>query len=73
MPTYWTYAEAARQPRGYLPFSAVAPPPRVARIKKFVNTRAHPRLKLDVPIPVRDQRGKTEIARTENVFGMRLG
>ena len=67
MPTYWTYAEAARQPSSPPPFSAAAPPPRVGRVKKFVDTRAHRRLRLDLPILVRDQRGAAETARTENV------
>jgi hypothetical protein len=67
MPTYWTYAEAARRSSGPPPFSAVAPPPRVERVKKVVNTRAHPRLRFDLPILVRDRQGGTEIARTENV------
>ena len=76
MPTYWTYAEAVRRPGSPPPFSAVAPPPRVERVKKFVNTRAHRRLKLDLPILVRDRHGATEVARTENVsvggFGVLL-
>ena len=49
------------------PFPALAPPPRVERVKKLVNTRAHRRLKLDLPILVRDQRGNEVVARTENV------
>jgi hypothetical protein len=39
----------------------------VERVKKVGNTRKHARLKLDLPILVRDERGATEIARTENV------
>lgn len=37
------------------------------RIRKFVNTRAHRRLKLDLPILVRNQGGAAEVARAENV------
>ncbi|MBZ5542913.1 MAG: PilZ domain-containing protein [Acidobacteriia bacterium] len=76
MPTYWTYVEAARRPSSPPPFLALAPPPRVERVKKLGNTRAHPQLKVDLAILVRDQRGATEIARTENVsvggFGVTL-
>jgi hypothetical protein len=65
--TYWTYAEPERRPKAYPPFPAVAPPPRVERVKKVVNTRAHKRLKLNMPILVRDKQGKEEVAHTENV------
>lgn len=65
--TYWTYADPESRPKSYPPFAAVAPPPRVERVKKFVNTRAHKRLRLDLPVLVRDQKGNEELARTENV------
>jgi hypothetical protein len=72
-PTYWTYVKSARRPRGHPPFPDVAPPPRVDRVKKFVNTRAHKRLRLYFPLLVRDQRGHEEISTTENISVGGLG
>ena len=65
--TYWTFADPRRRPKSFPPFPEVAPPPRVERVKNFVDTRAHKRLKLNLPILVRDQRGNTELAKTQNV------
>ncbi|MFB3922201.1 MAG: PilZ domain-containing protein [Terriglobia bacterium] len=65
--TYWTFADSGRRPRQFPPFPEVAPPPRVDRVKKFVDTRAHKRLKLTLPVLVRDAAGRTEITTTENV------
>lgn len=66
-PTYWTFAEPARRPSAVSPFLAVAPPPRLERVKPFVDRRAHKRLKLELPILVRDAKGKEDLVRTENV------
>ena len=65
--TYWTFAEPSRRPKNFPPFPELAPPPRVNRIKSFVDTRAHKRLQLNLPILICDQRGNTELAKTENV------
>ena len=65
--TYWTFADSSRRPKNVTALPEVAPPPRVDRVKKFVDTRAHKRLKLALPILVRHADGRTEIARTQNV------
>lgn len=72
-PTYWTYVESARRPRAYPPLADTATPPRVDRVKKFVNTRAHKRLQLHFPILIRPQRGHEEISTTENISVGGLG
>lgn len=66
-PTYWTFAETNRRPRGYPPFADVAPPPLEIREKRIVNTRRHRRLPLHLPIYVRNSRGQEETAKTENI------
>jgi hypothetical protein len=66
-PTYWTYADIAHRPKGFPPFADVAPPPRVERVKKFVNTRAHKRVRLHLPILVRHRSGAEEVSTTENI------
>ncbi len=66
-PTYWTYAEVSRRPREFPPSEPVAPGPRTAAVKKQVEKRQAKRLGMKLPILVRNQRGKEEITKTENL------
>ena len=65
--TYWTYAEVSRRPRAFSATEAVAPAPRGAEVKKFVERRNFKRMMLKLPIYVRNSKGEHEISKTENV------
>lgn len=66
-PTFWIYADISRRPRAFSPHEPVAPAPRVVEVKKKIEKRAAKRLGMKLPILVRSQQGKEEIAKTENI------
>jgi hypothetical protein len=66
-PTYWTFADATRRPGTYPPFEDKAPPARVEKASAFINTRAHRRLALQLPIVVRNSKGEEETSVTVNI------
>jgi hypothetical protein len=65
--TYWTYADPDRRPREFSTTEPVAPTPRAADVKQFVERRKFKRMMLKLPIYVRNQKGEHEISKTENV------
>jgi PilZ domain-containing protein len=65
--TYWTYADVSRRPREFSPTEPVAPAPRAAEVKTFVERRKFKRMMLKLPIYVKNQKGEVEISKTENV------
>jgi len=65
--TYWTYAEPGLRPPAYPPFEDVAPPPRVEKAISCINTRAHRRLALQLPIVIQNEKGEEESSVTENI------
>jgi hypothetical protein len=65
--TYWTYADPGRRPAAYPPFKDVAPPARVEKKDTFINTRAHRRLALQLPIVIQNSKGDEESSETENI------
>jgi len=65
--TYWTFAEAGRRPPAYPPFEDTAPPPREEKASGFINTRAHRRLALQLPIKIRNSKGEEETSVTVNI------
>lgn len=66
-PTYWTYADAHRRPPAFPPFEDLAPPPRVEKSSAFINTRAHRRLELQLPMVIRNEKGEEETSVTKNI------
>lgn len=65
--TYWTYADVTRRPREFSATEPVAPKPREAEVKKFVERRKFKRMMLKLPVYVRNQKGEAETSKTENV------
>jgi PilZ domain len=65
--TYWTYADVTRRPREFSASEALAPKPRGAEVKKFVERRKFKRMMLKLPIFVRNKKGEEEISKTDNV------
>lgn len=66
-PTYWTYAETDRRPQSFAVAEAVAPPPRVVPIRQQLERRARKRVRLKLPVLVRNERGEEEIRNTEDI------
>ncbi len=64
---YWTYVDPKQRPEAFTQAEAVAPPPRVLPVKKFVERRKRKRLAMKLPILVRTQKGEEELGKTENV------
>ncbi len=66
-PTYWALADASQRPSGFPPVKDVAPPARVFKTRGFINTRAHKRLALKMPLLVRTEDAHEELSTTENL------
>ncbi len=65
--TFWDYADINRRPRQFSASEPVAPKPREAEVKKFVERRKFKRMLLRLPIYVRNEKGEEEVSKTDNV------
>ena len=66
-PTYWTYAETNRRPKTFVVAEAVAPPPRVVPIRQQLERRARKRVRIKLPVLIRNERGEEEIRETADI------
>jgi PilZ domain len=65
--TYWTYVDVGRRPRQFSPTEPVAPAPREAEVRKKIEKRHEKRMAMKLPVLVRNAKGESEAAKSENI------